>query len=171
VTRKQHTRAALRRRLLLVYRTNMATGASDARAMPVPAGFRLVALAINPGEWGAASSLPVAAIEALTRRHEADIRQHIDRATGSWRQQMAEVHRAFIETRLTRERAIGAIDEAAPAIVQPGLFDRRVERARQALRAAAADRHDDRAAVVARLEQRLVLAPTDPELMLVLIPA
>jgi hypothetical protein len=80
------------------------------------------------------------------------------------------VHGTFLNARLARERAIAGGEFDPPLLFQPGLFDRRSERARVAIQAAEAARQLDRTAALARLEREATLSPTAAELWLVILP-
>ncbi|HZR24083.1 MAG TPA: helicase-related protein [Vicinamibacterales bacterium] len=85
-----------------------------------------------------------------------------------WRRTVIATVEAFADTRLARERAIArSIGAAAAALYQPGLFDRRRDRAHHVAATADATHRDDIAARIARIErQRIVtFAPPTPVLI------
>jgi hypothetical protein len=81
--------------------------------------------------------------------------------------------RAFARVRLARERSILAHARtlaAAPSLRQPGLFDRRAERAWLAARGAAEDAVASFLERVRLLEEHLAITPRPAQLMLVVAP-
>ena len=156
IARRHRLRAALRRRILLVYRCAYedATG-------------RLVL------------STLVAMTIAL-RRHGPDLRRarwsdpallaRIDDECRNWRDTVQRVTREFTLARRSRERAIAANHIAAPRSFQPGLFDRRAHHAHAAREHHAADLAAQLAVRLAAAEAAGTLTLRATELLLVLIP-
>src|SRR5206468_12935254 len=79
---------------------------------------------------------------------------------------------AILSTRLARQRAIQALSGMPRGVadVQPGLFDRRAERARLAAAAAHADADAHRRRRLAALELGSAVSTSPPRLLLVLLP-
>jgi hypothetical protein len=119
------------------------------------------------GEWprdhkGLASRLQHATLE---------LRSVIDDHARDWRRAVEQVARGFWTTRLLRERAIAALRRIdSDALFQPGLFDRRAERAHRHEVDASAGGKRDREARLAALEQMAIVTDGAPELLLVLLP-
>jgi superfamily II DNA or RNA helicase len=102
------------------------------------------------------------------------VRNYVEHVVRPWREAVTDLHRAFTDGRLARERGIGAerLHEgpASADLLQPGLFDRRAERARLALRTASRLAAEDRSQRLRSIEcARCVLFPP-PQLVLVLTP-
>ena len=133
VARRSGIRQALGLRLLLVWRVGFedAGGALvESRLFPVAVELSHAVCGRQRRRW----------IEAIVQELEPQIRAQVDAAASDWRQAVELVVGAFTSARTARERAI-AIRPAAPGAdaFQPGLFDRRAERGRARLAAAAAD--------------------------------
>jgi hypothetical protein len=108
--------------------------------------------------------------EALQSRPD-DLKAAAAQASARWRLAIAEDRRAFVESRLARERAIAASINARPrAGVQPGLFDHRAAGAHAAVQAAQAAMSEAITGRVAQLESRLAGDAIQPRLRLVLLP-
>jgi hypothetical protein len=78
-------------------------------------------------------------IRALLRRGDAQLRRVVDEAAQEWRAAVVDLHERFTSARVDRERAITACSCSEPRPFQPGLFDRRSERARRIASHEAAD--------------------------------
>ena len=115
------------------------------------------------------STIVAAAVPARLRHDDPGLLKRITQGAEEWRARMAAAHRAFIGARLAREEGMTA-SPALPRAFQPGLFDRRSERARLAVAAShgAADR--DRADRIAAIERARSLTFPRPHLLLVLEP-
>ena len=129
--------------------------------------------------------VPVIVADA-SRLDDEEVLARVNGAADTWRERAAISHHAFIGTRLIREQAVLAeapearkqsdparspLDPArSAALFQPGLFERRGERAHSAAVAAqdAADR--DRAERMAAIERALPITFLAPQLRLVLTP-
>jgi hypothetical protein len=101
------------------------------------------------------------------RLDDEEVLERVTRAADAWRMRAAIGHDAFIGTRLVRESA-----EAPKAadLFQPGLFERRGDRAHSAAVDAqdATERH--RADRIAAIERALTISFLPPQLLLVLTP-
>ena len=79
--------------------------------------------------------------------------------------------RTLADVRVTRERAIAQVLLQGPrSDLQPGLFDRRAERADLIDRAAINDAAADQAGRIAACERAAVVTARTPRLVLVLLP-
>ena len=162
--RRRRIRCALGRRLLLVWRVAF----EDAAGAPVES--RLVAMTLE-------LSHPVRAhrsrqrIKAIVRELEPQCRAQIEADGRSWREAVDAVLGSFTSMRTTRERAIAAA--AGPAArnpFQPGLFDRRAERARGDATAAAAHIGSAAARRLELIARSKPIGPAAARLLLVLVP-
>jgi superfamily II DNA or RNA helicase len=170
--RRAALRAALGRRVLMLWRVSCEDGCGrtlESALVPLA-----VELAEKPCRWTGH------AIDHL--RHQLEIEFGTDTHVGadatdfgrfiaSWRQAANRSARAFLAARLTRERGIQAqtaLPLAAP--LQPGLFDRRAERARLAAAAARAEADVDRRNRITWLERSAAISMRPAELVLVLVP-
>ena len=115
------------------------------------------------------STIVAVAVDRRLRHGGADVLGRVDRAAEEWRAHMTAVHGAFTGMRLARARRTIA-GRALPPVFQPGLFDRRAERAHLAVAAShgAADR--DRAERLTAIERARPLSFLPPQLALVLEP-
>jgi hypothetical protein len=156
IARRRRLRTALRRRILLVYRCAY----EDATGRLVHS--RLVAMTVAVWRPG----------PDLRRAHwsEPSLLARIDDECRDWRDAAQRVTREFALARRSRERAIAANHTAVPRSFQPGLFDRRADRAHTAHEHHAADLAAQRAARLAAVEAACTLTLRATELLLVLIP-
>jgi hypothetical protein len=153
---RHRVRAALGRRILLLYRCAYedATGRpahSTLVAITIP--LRGKGLDVRRVEWADASWL-----------------SRIDDECRVWRNAAQQTTGQFTVTRLARERAIASNHRAARPSFQPGLFDRRAHRVHIALERDAAEFSARLTARIAAVERAGVLTLRSPELLLVLIP-
>jgi len=113
------------------------------------------------------------------RLDDQDILESVNRAAHPWRERAAIRHHAFISTRLAREsasarttgsRATARLAEApeAAALFQPGLFERRGDRAHSAAVASQDASDRERAERIAAFERALTISFLPPQLLLVL---
>ena len=108
---------------------------------------------------------------AIFRDADAEMRAQIEAASTAWRRDVERSLQAFVETRISRERAIAArAIETSDRAFQPGLFDRRAERTRGLHAGAIAEADTTAADRLAGIEQRAVAAPGSPRLLLALLP-
>lgn len=156
IARRHRLRAALGRRILLVYRCACedATGRLvHSTLVPISVALRHSGSNIRRARW---SDPPFLA--------------RIDEECRLWCETAQRITRAFTTARLSRERAMASSHPAAGLSFQPGLFDRRAHRTHVAY-------EQDADAVAARLTARIgaveaagALTVRTPELLLVLIP-
>ena len=162
--RRRRIRRALGRRLLLVWRVTL----EDAGGAPVES--RLVAMTLE-------LSHPVRAhrsrqrIEAIVRELEPQCRAQIEADERGWREAVDAVLGSFTSMWTTRERAIAAAAGTAVGNpFQPGLFDRRAERARGDATAAAAQTGSAASRRLELIARSKPVGPAAARLLLVLVP-
>jgi hypothetical protein len=167
VARRSGLRRRLAGRALLVWRVTC----EDAAGRSVESRLVSVAIQLSMGMSGAPRTR--AARAAFLRDLETAAGALVDAVVRDWREAAGEAARSFLAARVTREHAMAAAADHArrgPDEYQPGLFDRRAERAHgQAARAGADGRRDaaDRAAVLAR-SMDLIVRPA--RLLLAVVP-
>jgi len=162
--RRHRTRARLGGRMVLLLQ---ATGEDGEGRV---AESTLVPLAVSMAPAGPATG-GARGLAALLRRLEGDLAHYVDPAVASWRGEAARIAAAFASNRLKRERAIAAaVDDHAPAAVQPGLFDRRAETARAAAAAARRAQDEERLRGMAHIERAATLSFEPVRLLLALAP-
>jgi hypothetical protein len=164
VARRRGIRQALGLRLLLVWRVGFedAGGALvESRLFPVAVELSHAVRGRQRRRW----------IGAIVQEVEPQIRAEVDAAASDWRRAVELVVRAFTSARTARERAI-AIRPAPPGsdAFQPGLFDRRAERGRARLAAAAADNELETVGRLAAIARASAISPRTAQLLLVLAP-
>jgi superfamily II DNA or RNA helicase len=150
-TRRWGTRAALRGRTLMLWQVV----ARDGSGRPV------------------ASTFVTVAVEPCHRHDDEKVRQRVEEAASAWRDRVATNHRAFIGTRLLRERAMAVervlLQGAGSAeLFQPGLFERRDERAHMVVVDAQAAAEREEVERLARIERAGALSFLAPNLLLAL---
>src|SRR4051812_35576690 len=160
--RRARLRRTLSGRLCLVWRVAFeepSGRAVDSMLVSVLVDFR-----------GAADRRSRAWIESFLRQADDLLRERVEHECETWRTEVTAVASTCSSVRAQRERAIADPADRASRGLQPGLFDRRAERAREAHASAAA------AAAQAAVERlRAVLETTQiarqpPRLLLVLLP-
>ena len=164
VARRRRIRRALGRRLLLVWRVAF----EDAGGAPVESRVVAVTLELSHAVRGRLSRQR---IEAIVRELEPRCRAQIEADGRAWREAVDAVLGSFTSRRTTRERAIAAAaGTAAGNAFQPGLFDRRAERAREHATAAAADIGSAAARRLELIARSKPIGPAAARLLLVLVP-
>lgn len=164
IARRHELRRALGSRLLLVWRAAF----EDAGGALVESRLVPVVVALSPAVCRRRRRMWV---EAIVRELEPQIRAQIDAAAGDWRLTVESVIRSFTSARTARDSAIALRAEPAGAgAFQPGLFDRRAERARVQLAAAAADARSALAHRRAAFARSSAINPRAAQLLLVLAP-
>jgi superfamily II DNA or RNA helicase len=159
--RRAGLRAALGRRVLMLWRVACEDGCGrtvESLVIPVMVGLKRV-----PSRW--------------TWRSIDDLRQNVEGFVGlaasaaRWRTLAQRSNHAFLSTQLSRERAIQAQIAPRPtSAIQPGLFDRRAERARLAALAVRTDVESERQNRLVALELAMAISTSAPQLLLVLLP-
>jgi hypothetical protein len=127
--RRSATRAALGRRILLLYRVAF----EDDYGRIVQSSCMGVEVHLASEAHAYVHSVRDIATSACLRRLlasiEPDVSRLLETSTAPWRAAVERISDAFTSTRLRRERAIeAALEITAPDTFQPGLFDRRAER-------------------------------------------
>ena len=158
------TRRALGARVALIYRIAF----EDAAGATVES--RLIGIAIDLAD-ARRRGLSRRTIEQLLRQVEPRIQSAITVATAGWRCSAEDGVRSFTSTRTARRRAIAA--RAASdhrREYQPGLFDRRVERAREHAADESVDSDSAGARQLAETSVSGAITQRPPQLLLVLTP-
>jgi hypothetical protein len=109
-------------------------------------------------------------IRTLLRDAEDVIRARVESACDEWAESATQAARAFAEARRAREEAIARLPQRPHVSSQPGLFDRRAERAQQAQ---AAINDDAEAAALDRVRsigESAAIIRQPARLLLVLVP-
>jgi hypothetical protein len=154
--RRPLVRQALAGRICLVWRAAL----EDRSGRPVEA--RLVPVLAYVGR---SNHIP-----SLLRDAEEIIRARVEAACDEWAESATQAARAFAEARLAREEVIARLPPRRHGPAQPGLFDRRTERAQQAQAAIAADA-DEAALDRGRSNgERVAIVRQPARLLLVLVP-
>jgi hypothetical protein len=109
-------------------------------------------------------------IRAILEHTDRAVRQRIDAEGEAWRTEAARVTAAFTAARLAREREIAAGRTATMPVSQPGLFDRRADRARAAGAAAAAEAERAAAERLRTLTANGLVSAVPARLLFVLVP-
>ncbi len=109
-------------------------------------------------------------IDDVVKSAMANLGPRVELALASWRDAAQACTRAFFDTRLTRERAIAAIDITSPAAFQPGLFDRRSTLQHLTMQGVVADAVAEMSRRLIALEQASCVLTRPAQLLLVLAP-
>jgi uncharacterized protein (DUF2237 family) len=164
VARRRRIRRALGRRLLLVWRVAV----EDASGAPVESRLVAVTLELSHAVRGPLSRQR---IEAIVRALEPQSRALIEADGRDWREAVDAVLGSFTLMRTTRERAIAVAAVTADGnAFQPGLFDRRAERAQQLATAAAARIGSVALHRLEAIARSTPIGPAAAKLLLVLVP-
>ena len=159
--RSSKTRRRLGRRILVVYRVEAKDGcARTVESRLVPVIVRVAAIL----------SIDDRSIDRLLSDIDERVHCAIERSSAEWFAAIERTHADFIRTRVRRERAIAtAIAHGNRTQMQPGLFDRRVERLHDIERAARDAAAADAARHVTALERSasLTIPPAAPVLVIV----
>jgi hypothetical protein len=108
---------------------------------------------------------------ARLREVDADVRGRIDSDSREWHDTVERVVGSFTSARVLRERAIAAwLARIDCPEFQPGLFDRRAERAQRVHAAATAESDRITAERLATSERFATVARRPAQLLLVLVP-
>jgi superfamily II DNA or RNA helicase len=160
--RLKRSRASLGRRLLAILRIDHEDGAGRLFDWTLAA----VSLALTGGE-----RLGPERLKALLHRVGAHLRSSAEEASRRDRLTAGEPMQALLSARLARERRIAhAIVDAPRPVLQPGLFDRRAERAQLADSGAVRESANQIAARLEIQQRTGVVAPRPARLLLVLAP-
>jgi hypothetical protein len=108
-------------------------------------------------------------IRSVLQQVDSPLRAQVEGESEAWLAEVMRLASAFSSTRLRRERDVAGQGARGDVVSQPGLFDRRAERSREAHAAAAAE---SERATAARLRDTAAageLAPAPAQLLLVLV--
>ena len=120
-----------------------------------------------------ASTFVTVAVDPCHRHDDEKVRRRVEEAANAWRDRVATNHRAFIGTRLLREQAM-AVERVllqgpgSAGLFQPGLFERRDERAHMVVVDAQAAAEREEVERLARIERAGALSFLAPNLLLAL---
>ena len=176
--RRPALRRFLGRRLMLIWRVayeDVSGARVESRLVPVVIELSAVSGPRNEGARAFQASVGMARkaswLTALLRDVDSDVRARIDADSLEWQERVEHVVRSFASTRISRERAI-AVWLALPdrTACQPGLFDRRAERAQRVHAAATAESDRITADRLATSERFAAVARRPAQLLLVLAP-
>jgi len=109
-------------------------------------------------------------VRTLLRDAEDTIRARVEAAFDEWAESATQAADAFAEARLAREEAIGALPRRPHAPSQPGLFDRRIDRAQQTRAAINHEAGDAALDRVRPIADRVNIVRQPARLLLVLVP-
>ena len=110
-------------------------------------------------------------IRSLLRHADGLVLGRVDAECDEWRAAVTRVASAFTSARLCREREIAGQPSTSSGVAsQPGLFDRRAERSRQAHTAAVAESEQATAERLRTIEDFGAIALQPARLLLVLVP-
>jgi hypothetical protein len=162
--RRARLKRSLGRRVCLVWRVAFEDASGrlvESRLVPVVLEVTRVPGKAERRAW----------IRSLLRHSDGLVRARVEAACDEWRVAATRVASAFATARLAREREIAGQPSTSSRVApQPGLFDRRAERSRQAHTTAVADA--EQAAVERRraVAAYAAIAAQPARLMLVLVP-
>jgi hypothetical protein len=110
-------------------------------------------------------------IAAIVHELEPRIRPRIEAEAADWRRAVDSAIDSFTSARAARARALAShTGRPDPEAFQPGLFDRRAERARAQITTTAAEAGSAAAIRLAALARSTPISPRAAELLLVLVP-
>jgi hypothetical protein len=109
-------------------------------------------------------------VRSILEHTDGAVRHRIEAEGEAWRTEAVRVTAAFTDARLAREREIAGVRTTTLQVSQPGLFDRRADRARAA--GAAANAEADRAAAerLRTITDHGLVSAVPARLLLVLLP-
>jgi superfamily II DNA or RNA helicase len=164
IARRRQVHSALGSRLLVIVRSRF----EDADGRMVAS--HLTALAIGGVSQLFRHNL-AGAITALLRELTPAAMVALDPAHAAWSIDSKHHHRGFWETRLAREHAIATARGTSVALrFQPGLFDRRAERAIQAGHDRREALSDDVMRHITAVEHAARIDAMEPRVVLILVP-
>lgn len=109
-------------------------------------------------------------IQALLRDADGLIRAEVEARCEQWRAEVARIAEAFTSARRRRAGDAAGLDDERRAAVQPGLFDRRADRSRDAHASARAEAERIAAERWQAIAASAEIAPQPARLLLVLAP-
>src|SRR5712691_3122050 len=176
--RRPALRRLLGRRLMLIWRVtyeDACGGRVESRLIPV-----VIDLSAAPGPWNDGARAFQASVgtarkaswlTTLLREVDSEVRARIDADGREWQETFERVVRSFTTARVLRERAIAVwLARTDGKAFQPGLFDRRAERAQRLQAAANAESDRITADRLAASERFAAAARRPAQLLLVLVP-
>jgi len=175
--RRPALRRFLGRRLMLIWRVtyeDACGGRVESRLIPV-----VIDLSAAPGPWNDGARAFQASVgtarkaswlTTLLREVDSEVRARIDVDGREWQETVERVVRSFTTARILRERAIAVwLARTDGKAFQPGLFDRRAERAQRLQAAANAESDRITADRLAASERFAAAARRPARLLLVLV--
>jgi len=162
LARRRRLRRALAGQVLLVWRIAY----EDACGRRIES--HLVPLLVDVGRQSTPRRR--AWVRRLLPEVEPPLRTLVNHAAAAWHADVVRIASAFSSVRAARERAIAAQPRVRQRLFQPGLFDRRSERARQLEMDADSDADRQARARAAAAEGAGVLSARGGELLLVIAP-
>ena len=176
--RRPALRRFLGRRLMLIWRVtyeDACGGRVESRLIPV-----VIDLSAAPGPWNDGARAFQASVgtarkaswlTTLLREVDSEVRARIDADGREWQETVERVVRSFTTARILRERAMAVwLARTDGKAFQPGLFDRRAERAQRLQAAAHAESDRITADRLATSERFAAAARRPAQLLLVLVP-
>jgi hypothetical protein len=109
-------------------------------------------------------------IRSLLRDAEDVFRARVDAACDEWAESATQAARAFAEARRAREEAIARLPQRPHVSSQPGLFDRRTERAQQAQAAINDEAEEAALDRVRSIGESAAIVRQPARLLLVMVP-
>jgi hypothetical protein len=109
-------------------------------------------------------------VERFLQQAEGLVRARVEAECEAWRAEVTNCAGAFSSSRMRREREIAGRSERHRRESQPGLFDRRAERSRDAEMSATAESRRITAARRQEIGAVAQIAPRPARLLLVLVP-
>jgi superfamily II DNA or RNA helicase len=158
--RRRRLRAALAGRSVAIFRAALAEPGGRPTAVRLACTSFATAW-VHPRTKGWADGVGL----AIERLVPGEVDPHLD----AWRASNAHVHHEFWNRRIARERAIASTEARAPALRQPGLFDRRSEQQAVADEVAAAAQGTARRDRIADAERARDVCLDGPRPVLVLL--
>jgi hypothetical protein len=158
--RRRRLRHCLGRRVCLVWRVALENAAGQVVESRLMAVFASLPPHRVDRAW----------IREILEHTDGAVRRRIDAESEAWRTEAARVAAAFTDARLTREREVAGVRLAATPVSQPGLFDRRADRARAAGAAASAEAARAAAERLRTITDNRLVSAVPARLLLVLVP-
>jgi hypothetical protein len=176
--RRSTLRRFLGRRLMLIWRVayeDACGGRAESRLVPVVIDLSAVRGPWNDGARAFQASVGTARmaswVSAQLRGVDFDVRARIDADGREWQETVERVVRSFTSARIQRERGVATwLAKPDRPAFQPGLFDRRAERAQRVHAAATAESDRLTADRLATVERFAAVARRPAQLLLVLAP-
>jgi hypothetical protein len=161
MSRRPFLRHSLRGRVCLVWRVAL----EDTSGRVVEAKLVPLLVEVQRG----AGRLSASWIRKVLQHADGLLRARIEDECGAWLAEAMRMASARSSTRLRREREIAGPTDDGRIVSQPGLFDRRAERSREARTAAAAEFERVAAVRLRAIVAAARIAPAPARLLLVLV--